>query len=73
MRGSQLNYRASPLCRPKGCMPLYKIIWNNDTKQRGYSVAKSVLALATNIAENEAYRGEVTSIVQTSPYPEMNE
>jgi hypothetical protein len=51
-------------------MPLYRIVWNDDENQRGYSVANSILELATKIAENEAFRGEVTRIEMTSPYPE---
>lgn len=50
-------------------MPQYRIIWNNDEAQRGYSVANSILELAQSITKNEAFRGEVTSIVQSNPHP----
>jgi hypothetical protein len=50
-------------------MPQYKIIWNNDCMQRGYSVSPGMLELLTKISKEEVFRGTVTKIEQINPYP----
>ena len=50
-------------------MPLYKLIWNSDEEQRGYSVANSIAELATKVERDEPFRGELTSIIMTNPFP----
>jgi hypothetical protein len=50
-------------------MPQYRIIWNGDTRQRGYSVAPSLLELAKLITDTESFRGEITLIERNNPYP----